>query len=502
MIVEITILSLAIVVLYIFFVQFQKNAFLNVLGPKAWPFVGNVLQMVSKDARPDQILERWARQYGNIYTIKVFNTPWLIVSGYDELHEMMVVKGKAFSGRYVWYRMSYIIFGDKDIGFGNPTQSQWMPIKKAAHRALQLRGDSLSRIETIILEMAGEFVAAIKKYKGRPVDIQNDIYNFVSKITLTLFTGERVDDNDIMLADIQKFEKNFNESFSLLNGMELDQFPWLRYFGHPAWAKLQETCYLREYIWEQLWNKSQKTYSTDKESSCILHTIAQMMDPKSEYFEPTMDTENARAMFFDFFFGGVSTTTNTSYYLINNLLHNPEVFRKLQQEADAVIGKERLPNISDRASMPYTCATIFEILRLHSILPVTSRKTLEDTTIGKLFIPAGTIVMGLLCALHHDEKFWGDPWTFRPERFINDNGHLLLPDHPNRKHLMPFGNGSRICVGELFALRRLFIFITTIVQVFDLQPGEKMVSCHPSSLVDNFLLAQKSYTAKFIQSRS
>ena len=486
-----------IVCLFIYLYR-KKQGIINIPGPKSIPLLGNVLQMAgNKNLRTDQILEHWARQYGGVYSIKVFNTPWLIVNGYDELYEMMVTKSKAFSGRYVWFRIGYAIFGNKDIVLGNPTQPQWMPMKKAAHRAIQLRGNNLNRIETILVEVVQEFIENVKKYDGLAVDYQSDIYDFVSKVVLSLTTGNKIDDDE-NLEKFKQLEHLFIECASPISGVELDHFPWLRYFGHPIWKKMQNMAFLRDNLWEKLWTQSKESYLSDKEASCTMHTIAQMMDPSSPFYEPTIDIENAKALFFDMVIGGIATTSNTIYTLLNLLLHHPTVYEKLQLENDAVIGRHRPPGIFDRESMPYTNATIFEVLRLHSLLPVSFRQSLEDATIGKYFIPAGTVVMGLLCAMHHDEKFWGDPWEFRPERFMDRNGQLIPPDHPNRKHLMPFGNGSRVCVGEIFALRRLFIFITSVVQTFDLQPGNKIVSCHPADYANGTFVCQKPFTARLI----
>ncbi len=35
--------------------------------------------------------------------------------------------------------------------------------------------------------------------------------------------------------------------------------------------------------------------------------------------------------------------------------------------------------------------------------------------------------------MNHDPEYWDDPWTFNPERFLDEQGQLVGPDHPNRK---------------------------------------------------------------------
>ncbi len=123
--------------------------------------------------------------------------------------------------------------------------------------------------------------------------------------------------------------------------------------------------------------------------------------------------------------------------------------------------------------MPYLRATILECLRAYDPAPTTfSHSPVPDTELpGVGIIPAGTLVVANIWTLHHDEKFWGDPEVFRPERFLDNDGELVPPDHPNRKHLLPFGAGRRVCLGEVFAMTRLFLWSADAINKFEITPG-------------------------------
>ncbi len=96
----------------------------------------------------------------------------------------------------------------------------------------------------------------------------------------------------------------------------------------------------------------------------------------------------------------------------------------------------------------------------------------EDTELtGYGFIPKGTIVMINTWALHHDESFWDEPYTFRPGRFLDEAGNLLPTDHPNRKRLLPYGAGPRVCLGETFAMDCLFHWTAAVVQNVHITPA-------------------------------
>ena len=71
----------------------------------------------------------------------------------------------------------------------------------------------------------------------------------------------------------------------------------------------------------------------------------------------------------------------------------PEVQKKAQQELDAVVGGERLPDFSDRQSLPYINALVKELLRWHPALPTgVPRRSLADDEYNGHLIPGGTTI--------------------------------------------------------------------------------------------------------------
>ena len=73
----------------------------------------------------------------------------------------------------------------------------------------------------------------------------------------------------------------------------------------------------------------------------------------------------------------------------------PEVQRKAHAELDAVVGHDRLPDFSDRASLPYVDAVIKEMIRWHNSTPMSlPHCTMEDDELHGYFIPVGTVLFG------------------------------------------------------------------------------------------------------------
>lgn len=114
--------------------------------------------------------------------------------------------------------------------------------------------------------------------------------------------------------------------------------------------------------------------------------------------------------------------------------------------------------------MAYTEASVREILRHETLVPSSiPHKAMEDAKFFGYDIPKGTFMVPGLYAFHNEEKLWGDPQQFRPERFIVD-GKLSLKKDVS----FPFGAGKRLCAGETFARNALFLFVSALCQNFNM----------------------------------
>jgi cytochrome P450 len=66
-----------------------------------------------------------------------------------------------------------------------------------------------------------------------------------------------------------------------------------------------------------------------------------------------------------------------------------------------------------------------------------------------------------LYSVFQDREHWGDPEVFRPERFLDADGHFVKDDW-----MIPFGVGKRMCIGEVLTRNTIFLFFTSLLQEF------------------------------------
>ena len=135
----------------------------------------------------------------------------------------------------------------------------------------------------------------------------------------------------------------------------------------------------------------------------------------------------------------------TSYLLAKN----PEIQEKLREEIDRNFPDDNVQCTYDNVfDLEYLDMVLCESMRVYPPIPLhIGRWASQERTICGKTIPQGTGVLAATWVLHHNEKFWPDPWKFDPERFAPENRDKII-----EMTYMPFGEGPRNCIGRRFAL--------------------------------------------------
>lgn len=160
-------------------------------------------------------------------------------------------------------------------------------------------------------------------------------------------------------------------------------------------------------------------------------------------------------------------------WTIAELINHPDVFKKVKEEIDSVVGKTRLVEESDIPSLPYLQAVVKEALRLYPPGPVTTRECRQNCKVGGFDIPEKTAVAINLYAIMRDPNSWDDPNDFKPERFMvsTKEGENMYHNQSETKgqsfNFVPFGAGRRGCPGTLLAFSLMNTAIAAMVQCFD-----------------------------------
>jgi len=211
--------------------------------------------------------------------------------------------------------------------------------------------------------------------------------------------------------------------------------------------------------------------------------------------EGTISVENGIEYIYTLFLLANETTPGTLVAMIKLISSHPKVMQELQREHERIVRDKTQADLTweDYKSMSFTHMVINESLRISSTSPTVHRIIDHELQFGDYTIPAGWIFMGYPYVHFNPEKY-DDPLTFNPWRWEGKDMSAIV----SRTYL-PFGTGSRLCVGAEFAKLQMAIFIhhlskyrwsmkteTTVLRRFMLMfPGGSEVQISQDTKVDN-----------------
>jgi cytochrome P450 family 138 len=144
---------------------------------------------------------------------------------------------------------------------------------------------------------------------------------------------------------------------------------------------------------------------------------------------------------------GHETTATTLAWAIERLRRHPILLRRLTQEAEGD-GKELL------------AATITEVQRTRPVIIQTDRYVVVDGyELGEWRIPKGYRIVQMASLTHNDARFFERPQEFDPDRFLDGA--------PGTYVWIPFGGGTRRCIGAAFAQMEMSVVLRTLLREFD-----------------------------------
>ena len=269
---------------------------------------------------------------------------------------------------------------------------------------------------------------------GKPIDPCRCICYAVSNILCSVVFGKRFDYSD---EEFRRTIRLLDETFELAGSGGLKLFlPILAHFQskkHAQHLRKQLQYFIRNIV-----NDHRKRYDSGKVSDYVDVYLAELENAMNNN---TIDEDFTTDMsmyqtIVQLFTAGSETTVTTLRWSLLYLMTFPDIQSKIQREIDSVVGRNRLPLITD--NLPFTEATIMEVQRFASIAPLgVPHVAAEDTTLQGYTIPKGTIITCNIWAIHHDPKVWKDPEQFRPERFLDSKNNVLRP-----QEYMPFSVGK------------------------------------------------------------
>lgn len=343
---------------------------------------------------------------------------------------------------------------------------RWKVHRRIAQNAVGMFvNDRESPIENAIKAEAQFLTKMFLKNGSKAINPHDEVYLSIGNIICALCFGKRYDRNE---ADFQQLVKMNAEFMAFAGaGNPVDIMPWTRRLTKRSFDQF---CGILDTMTKFCVRKTEEhvaTYDRDNIRDIVdylIKTVYEMPDEEKERVGLT--DEHILTTVQELIGAGFDTIATTLTWSILFMAKYPEYQKRVQEEIDSVLGKDRLPCWTDAAKLPFTEATILETVRHSCIFPLAlPHSTTKDTTLNGYFIPDKTLVFVNLWSITRDDTKFSNPETFDPNRFlVADDSGVVTMDKAASEMFFPYGAGRRRCPGEQLAKIEMFLFFAILMQ--------------------------------------
>ncbi|KAJ6531004.1 cytochrome P450 [Mycena vulgaris] len=426
----------------------QKEKAVSAAWPLGLPFVGNILDVPSGDIwlKFAQLGDVW----GDISSLTVFGQTMIIVNSLKVAEDLLDVRGANFADRPVIpmeRKLFHQLFGS------NATIKQFVPL------------------------LSSEIQKFLKNIVLNPDEVSGEIGRTMGAVALRIAYGYEMQDGPLAEQDpyLKMFEtavSNFAISTAPAAFL-VDIVPPLRYW--PEWLP-GGGFHTTAKIWaKQLHATIDGAYDyvkTQMAMGTAQKSFASTLMEEQRYDDYLIKWAAASIQA-----GGSDTTAAQLEGLFLAMSIYSDVQMAAQKELDAVVGNERLPDISDRAQLPYVdalCKEVFAMARLprrraYHIAPAKISFITEVTVRSLCSSQRTRWLLRIFGKMTHDPERYANPMAFNPTRFIATDTKKAEPDPAG----MCFGFGRRICPGKLLADTALFMTCSAILATFNISKARE-----------------------------
>jgi hypothetical protein len=395
-------------------------------GPR-WP---SVVQTVGWWSRPLAFHESCRARYGKRYTVRLFGTPpFVIHSDPEHIREIFTAPPD-------------VLHPGEGAGILAPivgTQSVIL-LDEAAHlgqRRLMLpafHGEKMQKLSDLVSEVTAREVASWPT--GSAIELHGRLQGLTLEVILRavfgLGPGPQLDDLRARLTDILDFA---TEPATMVPALQKE------FGGRSRWGKFVR---LRGRVDELVYKLIDDRRASGAEDGDDV--LAMLLAARHEDGTP-MTRQELRDELMTLLVAGHETTASSLAFAFGLLARHPHVVEELRAGDD-----------------DYLAATINEVLRARPVLPnAAPRLVKQPVEVGGWSYERGVCLIAMSYLVHHDPEIYPDPYSFKPERFLDEA--------PGTYTWIPFGGGRRRCLGASFAILEMKTVLREVVGRYELGPG-------------------------------
>ncbi|PSS15731.1 Flavonoid 3',5'-hydroxylase [Actinidia chinensis var. chinensis] len=413
---------------------------------------------------PHVVLAKMAKRYGPIVYLKMGTCDMVVASSPGVAQAFLKTLDHNFSNRPPNAGATHIAYGAQDFVFAD-IGPRWNLLRKLSNLHM-LGAQSYKDWGHVRATELGHVVRAIHELsqKGEPVVVPEIVVcamaNLIGQKSLSrrVFATHGLDSNDFkyMVVELMRLAGLFNV------GDFIPSIAWLDLQGIEGKMKRLHDKFdalLSKMIDEHTLTAHEREGNPD-----FLDVVMANREVSSE-FKLTMT--NVKALLLNWFIAGTDTSAGTIEWALAEMIKNPRILKRAQEEMDRVVGKTRLLEESDLRNLPYLKSICKETFRLHPTVPLgIPRVSTSACEVNGYYIPKNTRLFVNVWAIGRDPNVWENPLEFDPDRFLIEKNAKIEP-WGNDFELIPFGGGRRMCAGIRMGIAAVEYILGTLVHSFD-----------------------------------
>ncbi|KAF8787483.1 cytochrome P450 315a1, mitochondrial-like [Argiope bruennichi] len=292
-------------------------------------------------------------------------------------------------------------------------------------------------------------------------NLENELYNWSVETVGTAVMGRRMGfvsppgTENKMQEFVHQVQQIFKESAKLA----VVSADFASKFRLPVWKRFEKAAdaaleMARSFVEERIAEINNQVASGEKVEGILKRMI--------DHNLPTNEIVNIVA---DLILAAADTTSHATQWALYSLAKHPECQERILEEINRVVPKGEIVNNTHVQQIPYLAKTIKETLRMYPIASFLTRALPTNIILGNYEIPAGKMFFMSQYTVGRDPRRFKDPEQFNPDRWqLNTT---------MKNGCMPFGHGSRGCIGKIVAELKMQLLLAKAVQQYHLEAKNK-----------------------------
>ncbi|XP_068674581.1 cytochrome P450 10-like [Montipora foliosa] len=451
----------------------QAKSFDEIPGPKGLPIIGTLLDYardlgdgVRGYQRMHEMQQQRIQQYGEIYREKIFDRQTVTISNPDDVEYLFRNEGKWPQREPpfpLWEK--YKQEKNRVDGIGVLNGEEWYRIRRILNVKM-LRPKVTEGYAEPLNDVTADLLSRMKATRdadGIIPSLQDELFKWsLESIGTVLFETRFGSFSKSPSVEAAKFIESAHKLFTTV----------LKIVLIPAWI---DKFYRLKSV-QDFYDQMDVLYSFG--DRCIEKKMSEIQgrldkgdiqeDDAAEFLTFLISREDISfkeitSNLIELLFPAIETTSFTSLWTLYMLARNPDVQKQLHDEVSSVLKPGERATPAALQKMPFLRGCIKETLRMYPVAWENARILPEEIVIQGYRIPPKTMIRMPLYAMGRNPKLFDEPQKYKPERWLRDDTHKS-PYHSFSS--LPFGFGTRMCIGRRVAELEMRLFLSQVCQNF------------------------------------